>query len=234
MSVNLEPILSPSPNSFGMEETKIDPYAKLFIAMRYWLLGKGLYRALNALEYASKLHTGVRKDGVTREYSHQLSIGHYIRSISTSLTNPEECLATVFLHDVCEDCGIAVEEIEAQFGSTVSEAVWLLTKKYRAEKKPLDRYYGNISQNPIASIVKGADRIHNVQSMLGVFDLSKQQQYIQETQEYILPALKEARRKFPQQEPAYENIKHMLQSQIELLSAVHKALDSDRISLPPS
>jgi len=70
--------------------------------------------------------------------------------------------------------------------------------------------------------VKGADRIHNVQTMLGVFDLAKQQEYIHETEEYILPTLKEARRRFPHQEPAYENIKHMLQSQIELLVAVHK------------
>jgi hypothetical protein len=64
--------------------------------------------------------------------------------------------------------------------------------------------------------------------MLGAFDLAKQQEYIQETEEYILPALKEARRRFPHQEPAYENIKHMLQSQIELLSAVHKALENDK------
>jgi hypothetical protein len=36
-------------------------------------------------------------------------------------------------------------------------------------------------------------------------------------------ALKEARRLFPRQEPACENIKHMLRSQIEPPRAVHAA-----------
>ena len=152
-----------------------------------------------------------------------MAIGHFIRSISTSLEVPEETLATVFLHDVCEDYGIAPEEIESRFGSTVREAVWLLTKKFRGQPKPPGAYYQAIAQNRIASIVKGADRIHNVQSMVGVFTLEKQREYLQETIDYILPALKDARRLFPRQEPAYENVKHMLRSQIELLRAVHAA-----------
>lgn len=203
----------------------VDQYTKYFISMRYWLLGSRYYMALEALEYASHFHTGKRKDGVTKEYAHQLAIGHFVKSISTSLEHPEETLAAVFVHDVCEDYGIAPEEIESRFGATVREAVWLLTKKFRGQPKPTAAYYQAIAQNRIASVVKGADRIHNVQSMVGVFSLDKQRAYLQETVEHILPALKEARRLFPRQEPAYENIKHMLRSQIELLSAVHAAHD---------
>ncbi len=55
----------------------------------------------------------------------------------------------------------------------------------------------------------------------------KEPEYIQETETYILPALKEARRQFPKQEPAYENIQHVLVSQIELLQAVHRAQEGD-------
>ena len=203
--------------------SSVDQYTKYFISMRYWLLGSRYYMALEALEYASHFHTGKRKDGVTREYAHQLAIGHFIKSIATSLEHPEETLATVFLHDVCEDYGIAPEEIETRFGATVREAVWLLTKKFRGQPKSPQAYYQAISQHRIASVVKGADRIHNVQSMVGVFHLEKQRAYLQETVDYILPALKDARRLFPRQEPAYENIKHMLRSQIELLRAVHAA-----------
>ena len=63
----------------------IDKYTKQFIAMRYWLLGRNYYHALDALEYAAQLHTGKRKDGTTKEYAHQLSIGRYVKSISPSL-----------------------------------------------------------------------------------------------------------------------------------------------------
>ena len=201
----------------------VDQYTKYFISMRYWLLGCGYYQALEALEYASRFHTGMRRDGVTREYAHQLAIGHFVKTIAASLEHPQETLATVFLHDVCEDYGIAPEEIDQRFGPTVREAVWLLTKTFRGRPKPLADYYHAIAQNRIASVVKGADRIHNVQSMVGVFTLDKQKDYLRETQAHILPALKEARRLFPRQEPAYENIKHMLKSQIELLRAVHAA-----------
>lgn len=200
-----------------------ESYIKHFIAMRYWLLGKEYYTALDALEYAAQLHTGVRKDGTTREYTHQLAIGRYTRSLCSSLEFPEATLATVFLHDVCEDYSVGLEEIEARFGALVSQAVWLMTKKFRGYRKPDSEYYREIVENKIASITKGADRIHNIQSMLGVFTEEKQQEYIHETQTYIIPALKAARRKFPRQEPAYENIQHVLLSQIELLQAVHRA-----------
>lgn len=214
---------SPDVLAMSAPVSGVDQYTKYFISMRYWLLGSRYYMALEALEYASHFHTGKRRDGITKEYAHQLAIGHFIKSISTSLEHPEETLATVFLHDVCEDYGIAPEEIETRFGATVREAVWLLTKKFRGEPKAPAAYYQAISQNRIASIVKGADRIHNVQSMVGVFTLEKQREYLQETMTYILPALKDARRLFPRQEPAYENIKHMLRSQIELLRAAHAA-----------
>src|SRR6185295_16699193 len=87
-------------NNETMQQAKMtDKYTKQFIAMRYWLLGRNYYLALDALEYAAHLHTGKRKDGTTREYAHQLAIGRYVKSISTSLEYPEETLTTVFLHD---------------------------------------------------------------------------------------------------------------------------------------
>jgi (p)ppGpp synthase/HD superfamily hydrolase len=204
-----------------------DTYTKQFIAMRYWLLGRNYFLALDALEYASKLHTGKRKDGKTKEYFHQLSIGRYVKSISTSLEYPEETLATVFLHDVCEDYDIGFEEIESRFGGEVSQAVQLMTKKFRGYRKPDAEYYREITGNKVASVTKGADRIHNIQTMVDVFTYEKQKEYIQETEQYILPAIKEARRRFPKQESAYENIRHVLVSQIELLRAVHRAQESE-------
>lgn len=200
-------------------------YAKQFIAMRYWLLGREFYLALDALEYASKYHTGKRKDGITQEYFHQLSIGRYTKSILTSLEYPEETLATVFLHDISEDYAVSATEIRERFGERISEAVQLLTKKFGDYRKADTEYYRDITGNKIASVAKGADRIHNIQTMVGVFTYEKQKEYIEETETYILPALKEARRIFPRQEPAYENIRHVLVSQIELLRAVHKAYE---------
>ena len=55
--------------------------------------------------------------------------------------------------------------------------------------------------------------------MIGVFSQPRQDKYIKEVEDYFLPMLKTARRNFVRQESAYENIKHVLNSQIELLKA---------------
>jgi len=200
----------------------MDNYEKLTISIRYWMLGKGFFTALEAMSYASKFHTGFRKDGITPEFMHQVSIAHYLRSLTPHLMFPEETFCAAFLHDVVEDYDPTADDIIELFGERSGLAVRLLTKTSK-DKKRLPDYYGEIAECPIASAGKGADRVHNIQSMPGVFTLGGQKWYIEETEKYILPMLKQARRNFPRQEMAYENIKHMLVSQVQLIKAIHEA-----------
>jgi (p)ppGpp synthase/HD superfamily hydrolase len=180
------------------------------------MLGKEYFKAVEALEYAAKFHTGMRKDGVTPEFHHQISIGHYLRTLA-NLRNQEFALIVGILHDVVEDYDVPIEVLAARFGQEVADAVLLMSKKYKGAKKATADYYLAMRNCPIASIVKGADRIHNFQTMHAVFTCKKQLAYIEECEMHILPMLKEARNNFPDQELAYENIKHALKGQIELL-----------------
>ena len=52
--------------------------------------------------------------------------------------------------------------------------------------------------------------------MMGVFNPSKQARYLDETEKRILPMLKDAERRFPEQEPAYKNIRTTLKMQVAL------------------
>jgi (p)ppGpp synthase/HD superfamily hydrolase len=192
-------------------------YNKSIVALRYWLLAKEYFKALEAMEIAMSWHTGKRKDNVTPEFAHQLSIASYIRSILTSLLYPQESIIAAFFHDLPEDYNFSTQEVEDRFGQQCALPIKLLDKR----GKHTDTYYKAIATSPIASIVKAGDRIHNVQSMIGVFDLKKQKEYVVETETYVIPMIKEARRLFPQQEPAYENAKHFLRCQIELIKAIH-------------
>lgn len=197
-------------------------YDKMKISLRYWLLGMAqsnpdYLKCVEALEFASKFHTGKRKDGVTNEFEHQLTITHYIRSLINNLEYPSETICVSLLHDVPEDYGVSFDELTQKFGPIVSCSTEKLTKFYRGVKKTNEVYFNGIATDPIASIGKGGDRIHNLQSMVGVFNKSKQEEYVKEAEDWILPALKEARRLFPKQELAYENIKLMMKSQIELI-----------------
>lgn len=199
-----------------------------FVFIRAWCLGRNYHLALNALEFGAKFHTGLRKNGAP-EYHHQLSISHYLRTFIGHLEFPEETLAAAFLHDVCEDYDVGFDEIQSKFGNKIGTAVSLLTKKYRGDKIPAEVYYKDLAKDPIASVVKGADRVNNIQTMIGVFSLEKQKAYIDETENLVLPMLKSARRQFTMQESAYENEKMMIRSQLELIQAIHASSESKEI-----
>ena len=207
----------------------MNQYEKLQISLRYYLLGKGYYDTARALEFAAKYHTEFRKDGVTPELQHQIEIVHFLRTLLPSYIYPQDVLTAGVLHDTDEDYPESRSEIEKNFTPRVAHSVALLNKHGKDEAY----YFDSIANDEIASIVKGADRIHNIQSMIGVFNLQKQLNYIHEVQLHFLPMLKTARRKFPQQETAYENIKHMLISQIELISELHKQLPVKQILTSP-
>lgn len=212
----------------------IDQHEKLVTSMRYWLQGRKYYSALKAMEFARKIHCGLRKDGRTPEFDHQIRVAHYLRTLENGLLFPEICLCVSFLHDCPENYDISFREISEKFGDTVSIAVQKLTRKFKGEEIPDEIYYRGMKDCPIASIVKGGDRIHNFQSMPGVFNRAKQLLYIKECEEFIIPMIKEARRIFPEQEGAYENAKHLLQSQIDLIMKIHESVyGKNGIDFPP-
>lgn len=195
-------------------------YAKLEISLRYWLLGRGYFRALEAMEFAKGFHTGVRKDGVTPEFQHQIEIAHYARTLPDVL-DMEDLLCVIFLHDVCEDYGVDPALLTAKFGSPVGLAVWAMTKKFRGLERGEDELFHAMAHDALASLAKGCDRDHNLKTMVGVFMPDKQISYCDYAEQRIIPMLKEARRIFPAQERAYENIKHVLTGRIALIRAMH-------------
>lgn len=196
---------------------------KRTIALRSWLLGKEWHTASKAFDYASKFHTGTRKDGYTPAFFHQIGIALYAKTIHKGLLHPEETLATIFLHDVPEDFDVEYDVLKLLFGHMITSATKKLTKKHKGIIIPLPQYYEGMIDCPIASVAKPIDRFNNQQNMTGVFSLEKQIEYMDEVEDFIFPMLKQARRNFPQQEPVYENLKYVLECQIQLIREIHNA-----------
>ena len=205
----------------------MNQYDKYFISLKYYLLGRKYFTALKALDFAKKYHKGMRKDGVTPEFQHQIEIALFISTLK-DVQDEELTITCALLHDVVEDYDVSVEEIDALFGKRVGGIVWLLTVKFRGKRKTNEDYFSAIAKDPIASLVKGGDRIHNVQTMIDVFSPEKQRKYVEEVNNFFLPMLKEAKYQFPEQSAAYFNIIHMLKSQVELVEA---ALDSKTLQV---
>ncbi len=149
-------------------------YEKLVSSLRYWVQGKEWFEVAKAIEYACKLHTGFRKDNVTKEFEHQIFQTHMVRTYHKNLVLPKETMMVALLHDVREDYDISNEEIENLFGLDVARGVESMTKVFNKIKKDTIIYFEELSKCPMGSICKGTDRVHNQASMDGVFKLEKQ------------------------------------------------------------
>lgn len=211
-------------------------FDKLFISMEFFLLGAMVnrpeyYVAHDALHYAAKIHVGKRKDGKTPEFQHQLEIAHHIRTLLRYALYPAETLATIFLHDTAEDYGVPYEVIEERFGPLVAEAADLMNKYDRqGNAKPPEVYYPSLGYNAITSLGKPGDNTNNQGSMAGVFSFKKEFEYSLNIKRQSWEMMKVARRLFPEQEAAYENLKLMLRIQYNAVQAKLKALQYDPVT----
>ena len=86
-----------------------------------------------ALIFAAKAHDGMRRRRESGPY-----ILHPVEAaaIVGSLTDNPEVIAAAFLHDVVEDAGISLQEIEERFGKRVAELVAAETENKREELPP--------------------------------------------------------------------------------------------------
>lgn len=179
-------------------------YSKLISSIGGYLKGKGMHKAIEAMEYAKKYHTGKRKDGMTPEFQHQIEIALYAQTLK-DIRHEEDVFCAVFLHDLREDYFISHEKIVEKFGVRVADSVEKLSKVIDGKKKNTGEYFAAIATCPIASIVKLCDRINNVSTMTGVFTIAKQREYLQETEKYFIPLAKACRKLFPDQSFSYYN-----------------------------
>lgn len=201
-------------------------YAKKKASLRYRLHGMAMadkewFTPLKALDFAERHHVGIRKDGVTPAFMHQVEMALYAMTLLPHFLFPVRVITAILLHDTPEDTLVTHEEIRDLFGKEVSHDVQLLTKEYKGEKKNIVEYFEEMAFNPVASIGKGIDRINNQSTMAGVFKLAKQIEYCEETRKYFFQMLKTARRLFPEQELAYENIKFVLTTQITIFEGAN-------------
>jgi (p)ppGpp synthase/HD superfamily hydrolase len=179
------------------------------------------FRAVNALNFGEKHHPGFRKDKITPSYMHQVEMALFALTLLPHVLHQVRLIVAVLLHDTPEDTRISHEEIRLKFGHESSDDIELLTKEYRGTKKEMDIYFLDMTGNPVSSLAKGIDRINNISTMAGVFKLEKQIEYCVETRTYFFSMLKTARKNFPEQDLAYENIKFVLTAQLRIFEGAN-------------
>lgn len=151
----------------------------------------GLKQTQRLLPYVWEKHEGqMRKGGEIPYIYHPLKVAYH--AITLGL-DEDDIVSTALLHDVCEDCGVAIEELPAD--DATKEAVGLLTK---SEEKSPEKYYADIAKNPVATMIKILDRINNVSDMAKEFSKKKMGQYIADTERHVYPLFRAAKEICPE------------------------------------
>ena len=128
-------------------------------------------------------------------------------------------IAACLLHDVIEDCGVTKDELPVD--EETKHIVELLTREKddSRREKILKEYYGAISDNPKAALIKCVDRCNNLSTMSWGLSRDRQFRYIDETDKYVLPLLKVVKAV-----PEFNNAAWLLQYQIETMMDMYKRM----------
>ena len=190
---------------------------RMYTHVKSYAQALDLFQTLRILPYIREKHEGQfrkGKDKVPYIY-HPLLLACHALSLGMK---DDDLVSAALLHDVCEDCGVAFEELPVN--DETREAVRLLTKNktlIRASEKGLAAYYEEISKNRIASIVKLLDRCNNISGMATAFTEKRMAQYIQETEKYIYPMMENTSNQFPEYANQIFLIKYHMTSVIEAI-----------------
>ena len=115
-----------------------------------------------AISFAVKAH-----DGMRRKKSESPYILHPMEAavIVGTMTDDQDLIAAAALHDVVEDAGITIQEIEERFGARVRELVASETEDKRADRPPEETW--RIRKEESLSVLKNTEDIAVLMVWLG-------------------------------------------------------------------
>lgn len=196
-------------------EKNVQKTNKMYTYIRGYANGRGMTQTLCALPFAREKHNGQLRKSGEPYIVHPLTMACHALSLGL---NDDNVVATILMHDVCEDCGIPLSELPVN--DTVKRGVELMTfTVMEGETKEIakNRYYNLLLQNREAAITKLIDRCHNVSSMAGTFSPEKLCAYIDETRHYVLPLLRKVKQQYPEESDALFVLKYHITSVVDAI-----------------
>ena len=155
--------------------------------------------------FAKELHKEQKRKDGTPYLSHPVEVALILAKLGFN----EDVVSAALLHDVVEDCGVTVKEIETKFNSVVAQLVDCVSaidkerfvfdkddlyestefEKASIEEQSFKKLIAIGKKNPLGFIIKFADRLHNLRT-IDSFDYSKQLEKVKETEKWIIPIAK--------------------------------------------
>lgn len=192
----------------------------MFTYLRGRLDGPGFEQSRKALVFARKAHTGQTRKGGAPYIVHPLSMACDAIACKGAT---DEIIATILLHDVCEDCNIPLSALPVN--DVVRHGVKLMTiRPFQGEEKieTKRRYFNELLDSKEAVICKAFDRYANLNDAEGALTEEAIVKNIRETHEFLMPVLKEAKYEYPELSDMMHTIRTALKHTLVMMARYHK------------
>jgi len=227
--------------SFNVDEAFL--YDKTYNYIKGYADALKLNQTLKALPLARRAHNGqYRKGEVTvngKSYRlpyvlHVLKVCSTLRALELPISHEELdiLLAAALLHDVIEDASelfpTGGRELVTVYGfsESVLEIVLLVSKKPGYTEEQLDEYFNLIKKNKFATLIKLADRSHNVEDLYNMKP-EKIHKYVVETRKWIYPLATYGKANYPELSNGFTILKSKIVSLTEQAETIIKIKDTE-------
>lgn len=164
--------------------------SQLTLLLKEYFTPADIEQVWAAYRYAAVAHEGQTRRTGEPYISHPVAVACILAKLHLDLPT----VMAALLHDVVEDTGVAIAEINQKFGKQVGDLVEGLTKLDKIEFQSATQAQAEnfrkmllaMSQDVRVILVKLADRLHNMQT-LDVMKLNKQKRIARETLEIYAP-----------------------------------------------
>jgi GTP diphosphokinase / guanosine-3',5'-bis(diphosphate) 3'-diphosphatase len=185
----LPPAMRPAPPSSGAPAVAPSTFAELTEQLHY--LGKAdLKRVREAYKFADEAHLGQYRAGGEPYITHPIAVA----GLCAEWRLDAQALMAALMHDAMEDCGITKVELIERFGAPTAELVDGLTKldklqfdtREESQAESFRKMLLAMSRDVRVILVKLADRLHNMRTMLAMVP-HKRQRIAAETLDIYAP-----------------------------------------------
>ena len=191
----------------------------MFTYLRGRFDGPGFEQSRVALVFARRAHSGQVRKGGAPYIVHPLSMACDAIACKGAT---DEIIATILLHDVCEDCNIPLSALPVN--EVVRRGVKLMTiRPFQGEEKyeTKRRYYNELLESREAVICKAFDRYSNLNDAEGNLSEESIVKNIRETHELLIPVLNKAKDEYPELSDMLHTIRTQLENTLKLMVRYH-------------
>jgi len=174
-------------------------------------------------------HEGHKRDDGSEYFEHPLRVCNTLLTLNNPKIVTEEVAVASLLHDAIEDKRVSAEELKAEFGEIVFAYVDAVTKR---DGESNEEYSNRVSKRPQTILIKGADRLHNMATMVHLAEMAgsteRLKRYIEDTGKFVLQMLKDGRRIYLDYSDAYTLIGEMLDYMVRMARSYIRAAEKNQ------